>query len=376
MAKISIYQCNSYEKENIQNAVDNCLADLGGISSFIKNGDTVLIKPNILLAKKPEEATTTHPAVIEAIINAVKEVGAIPVVGDSPGGLVGHVIKHWKITGIEEVCNRHDVEILNFESSGVYEKKMNGNHYHIAKPVLDVDFVINVPKIKTHGLTVFTCAIKNMYGTVPGLTKVNYHKEAPKPSDFASLVVDIYSLSKPGLNIVDGVIGMDGSGPSAGNPKELGMILVSSDGVALDSYICNILGKDPLKVPTNKIAYERGLGEANINEIEVLGNQVEIRKDFKWPPTLASSINMVPNFIVKGLMKFYWSRPAINPDLCTDCKSCVKSCPVEALTDGVNIPEFNYPECINCLCCMEMCPKKAVYLDKSFLARLASRGDN
>lgn len=373
MARISISQCDSYNKEKIQKAVDSCLANLGGLSSVIKNGDTVLIKPNILLAKKPEEATTTHPAVIEAIINAVKEVGAIPVVGDSPGGLVGHVIKHWKITGIEEVCNRHDVEILNFESSGVYEKKINGNHYHIAKPVLDVDFIINVPKIKTHGLTVITCAIKNMYGTVPGLTKVNYHKEAPKPSDFASLVVDIYSLSKPGLNIVDGVIGMDGSGPSAGNPKELGMILVSSDGVALDSYICHILGKDPLKVPTNKIAYERGLGEANINEIEVLGHQLEVRKDFKWPPTLASSINMVPNFIVKGLMKFYWSRPAIDPDLCTDCKSCVKSCPVEALTDGVNIPEFNYPECINCLCCMEMCPKKAVYLDKSFLARLASR---
>lgn len=303
MTKISISQCNSYNIENVQNAVDSCLAELGGISSFIKKGDTVLIKPNILLAKKPEEAITTHPAVIEAIINAVKEAGAIPLVGDSPGGLVGRVIKHWKITGIEEVCNRLDVEILNFESSGVYERKINGNHYHIAKPVLDVDFIINVPKIKTHGLTLFTCAIKNMYGTVPGLTKVNYHKYAPKPSDFASLVVDIYSLSKPGLNIVDGIIGMDGSGPSAGNPKELGMILASNDGVALDSYICYILGKDPMKVSTNKIAYERGLGEAKIDEIKVLGHQVEVRKDFKWPPSITSSINMIPNFIVKGLMK-------------------------------------------------------------------------
>lgn len=178
MTKISISKCGSYNIDEVQKAVDNCLESLGGLSKFIKSGDIVLIKPNILLAKRPEEAITTHPAVIEAIIIALKEVGAVPVVGDSPGGLVGHVIKHWKITGIKEVCKRQDVEILNFESSGVYERKINGNHYHIAKPVLDVDFIINVPKIKTHGLTTLTCAIKNMYGAVPGLTKVNYHKEA------------------------------------------------------------------------------------------------------------------------------------------------------------------------------------------------------
>ena len=373
MTKISISQCDSYNKENVQSAIDNCLENLGGLSSFIKSGDKVLIKPNILLAKEPEEAITTHPAVIEAVINAVQKIGAIPFVGDSPGGLVGNVGRHWEITGIEEVCNRLNVEILNFEASGVYEKRINGNHYHIAKPVLDVDFVINVPKIKTHGLTTLTCALKNMYGAIPGLTKVNYHKEAPKPSDFSSLVVDIFALTKPNLNIIDGIIGMEGSGPSSGNPKELGMILASTDGVALDSYICHILGKDPMKVATNKIAYERGLGEANINEIEVLGHQPPAITDFKWPPGISSSMDMVPNFIVKGLMKFYWSRPAINPDLCTNCKSCVNSCPVEALTIGVNIPEFNYPECINCLCCIEMCPQKAVHLDKSFLARLVSR---
>lgn len=376
MSKISISKSDSYNKENVQKAVDNCLDNLGGLSSFIKSNDTVLIKPNILLAKKPEEAITTHPAVIEAVIRAVKKAGAISVVGDSPGGFVGNICEHWGITGIEEVCNRLDVEILNFEASGVYKKKINGNHYHIAKPVLDVDFVINVPTIKTHGLTVFTCAIKNMYGTIPGLTKVNYHKRAPKPDDFSSLVVDIFSLSKPNLNIVDGVIGMDGSGPSAGNPKELGMILASADGVALDSYICHILGKDPMKVPTNKMAHERGLGEADINKIEVLGYQPEIRDDFKWPPHMAAPINIVPGFITRRLMRFYWSRPAINPDRCTDCKICVKSCPVEALSTGIDIPEFNYPECINCMCCIEMCPEKAIHQEKRLLARLVSRGND
>lgn len=372
MTKVSTAQCNSYQIESVQKAVNQCLDDLGGISTFIRSGDTVLIKPNILLAKKPEEAITTHPAVIEAIVKAVQKIGAIPVVGDSPGGMVGNVGEHWEITGIKEVCARLDVDIVNFEASGVYERSIDGNSYYIAKPVLDVDFVINVPKIKTHGLTTFTCAIKNMYGTIPGLTKVNYHKRAPKPSDFSSLVVDIFALTKPGLNIADGIVGMDGAGPSSGNTKELGMILASTDAVALDSYICHILGKDPLKVPTNKIAYERNLGEAEISKIKVMGDTPEVRKDFKWPSGTASS-DALQGFLFGGLMRFYWSRPAINPDLCTNCRTCIENCPVEALTAGVNIPEFNYPECINCLCCIELCPEKAVHQDKSLLARLISR---
>ena len=375
MASVSISKCNSYDTKEVQGAVDSCLDKLGGLSSLIKPDDRVLIKPNILIAKPPEEAVTTHPALIEAIIMVIKKVGAVPLVGDSPGGLVGNVGEHWKVTGIEEVCNRLNVEILNFESSGVYEKRINGNHYHIAKPVLDADFIINVPKIKTHGLTILTCAIKNMYGTIPGLTKVNYHKEAPKPSDFAELVVDIFALSKPGLNIVDGIIGMDGNGPSAGNPKEMGLILASTDAIAVDSLICQILGKNPLKVPTNKNAYERELGEADINKIKVLGYQPDVIDDFKWPPNIASSLDMVPSFISKGLMRFWWSRPVIDPEVCTKCGKCVKNCPVEALSAGVKIPEFDYPECINCMCCMEMCPEKAVKLEKSMLSKLLSRND-
>jgi len=372
MAKISISKLDSYEIELIQKAVNQSLDNLGGLAKFIKKYDTVLIKPNILLAKRPEEAITTHPAVINAIIKAVKDVGAVPYVGDSPGGFVGNVDRHWEITGIEEVCNRLDVEILNFEASGVYEKELNGFKYHIAKPVLDADFVINVPKIKTHGLTTFTCALKNMYGAIPGLTKINYHKESPKPYEFSSLVVDIYNLTKPDLNIVDGIIGMDGNGPSSGNPKELGLILASTDGVALDSYICYILGKDPQKVNTNQIAYERGLGELEIDNIDVLGYVPQPRYDFKWPSSMAST-NMIPRFLLKRLMKFLWKRPAINKERCTNCKTCIKSCPVTALTSGLDIPEFNNSECINCLCCIEMCPEKAIYQDKSLLAKLISR---
>ena len=354
MTSVSISKCNSYDTKKVQDAVDNCLDNLGGISSLIKQGDRILIKPNILLAKAPEEAITTHPSLVEAIIKAVKKAGAVPLVGDSPGGLVGNVGRHWEVTGIEEVCNRLDVEILNFEAAGVYEKRINGNHYHIAKPVLDADFIINVPKIKTHSLTMLTCAIKNMYGTVPGLTKVNYHRRAPKPLDFAEVVVDLFALTKPGLNIIDGVIGMEGSGASSGDPRELGMILASTDAVAVDSLICHILGEDPLKMPINKNACERGLGEADITKIKVLGYQPKIIDDFKWPSIRIFPLGQIPSL-----------KPAIDPEICTRCGKCIKNCPMGALSAGIETPEFDYLECITCMCCSEMCPEKAIKLENS-----------
>jgi ferredoxin len=165
---------------------------------------------------------------------------------------------------------------------------------------------------------------------------------------------------------------MDGSGPAAGNPKTLGMILASTDGVAMDCYLCNLLGKDPMKIPTNRIANEQGLGEGDVNKIEIIGTP-QVVNDFKWPPNTASSPDMIPQSITKALMKFFWLRPAINSEICTNCNTCVKSCPVDALIKNTPHPEFKYDKCINCLCCMEMCPEKAVFENISRLFRLRSR---
>lgn len=368
---VSIEKCESYKIESVQNAINDCIKSLGGIKSFIKKGDQVLIKPNMLQAKSPKEAVTTHPQVIEAVINIVQDLGATPLVGDSPGGPEEGLKSYWEKTGYSDVCNRLNVELVNFEKSGIYVKERNNRKYYIAKPVLDCDFIINLPKIKTHSLTMFTGAVKNMYGVIPGLRKTEYHRLAPKPSDFAEIVADVYALATPHLNIADGIVGMEGAGPSGGNPRALGLVLASEDGLALDSLICHILGKKPLKIPLNRLAYEQGLGEADINNIQVLGEVIQI-KDFKWPPNLANSLNMIPSTIAQGLMKFYWSRPAINPERCSECDKCVKSCPVDALKEGVYIPDYDYSLCINCLCCMEMCPEKAIYLEKSRILRLTS----
>lgn len=368
---VSITKCSSYNLEEVQKAVVECV-DAIGASSIIKPGDKVLIKPNMLQGKSPDEAITTHPSVVEAVVNMVKDAGAIPMIGDSPGGPARGMESFWDVTGFLDVSERTNAKLVNFEKTGSYERTRNNIDYRIAKKVIDADLVINLPKIKTHGLTIFTCAVKNMYGVVPGLIKTEYHKNAPNPTKFAEYVVDIYAISKPQLNIVDGIIGMDGTGPSAGNPKKLGIILASIDGVAVDVVLCDMLGKDPMKIPTNRIATEQGLGEGDLTKIEIIGD-VPLIDDFKWPPNISGSLDMIPAPIARGLMKLFWSRPAIDPEVCTNCKTCVKSCPVDALIENTPIPEFEYGECINCLCCMEMCPEKAVFEEKSRLSRLISR---
>jgi uncharacterized protein (DUF362 family)/NAD-dependent dihydropyrimidine dehydrogenase PreA subunit len=369
---VSIGECPSYNLEYVEKAVQSVVNDLGGVSAFIKSGDTVLIKPNMLQAKPPEEGITTHPQVLEAVINIVQDAGGVALVGDSHGGAAEGLKRYWDVTGYSEVCNRLDVELVNFEKSGVYIKERNGRKYYIAKPVLDCDCLINLPKLKTHSLTVFTCAIKNMYGSIPGQRKAEYHKLAPKPMNFAELVVDIFALTKPQLNIVDGIVAMQGMGPAAGKPFDLGLILASTDGLALDSYICHMLGKNPLKVPVNKIAYDQGLGEVNIDDIDNLFDMPVI-KDFKWPPNIAGTMNRIPEPIMRGLLNLMWTRPVIKEGDCIKCGKCIESCPVNAITDNVVIPDIDYSECINCLCCMEMCPEKAVYLEQSFLEKVISR---
>lgn len=368
MSQVAFADCKGYDSSTVFPAVAKAVGMLGGMAAFVKPGQKVLLKPNLLSAKKPDEAITTHPAVLEAAIRLVKEAGGVPIVGDSPGGKISDLKTYWEATGTAEVCRRQGVELVSFEKSGVYEKKVGSRKYYIARPVLDADVIINIPKLKTHSLTVLTCAVKNMYGAVPGIRKSMHHREAPKPREFSALVADIYSLARPHLNIVDAVVGMHGAGPSAGDPKQLGFIMAGSDGVAVDAAAAHLLGLDPFKVPTTGIAHRRGLGEGDIKKIELLGEVPPVRNDFRWPSLWMYSL--IPSSLARAGAKLFWIRPAIDPAKCVNCGACVESCPVSALSTAEPTPVFNYRLCINCLCCQEICPAHAVSQRKSPLARL------
>jgi uncharacterized protein (DUF362 family)/Pyruvate/2-oxoacid:ferredoxin oxidoreductase delta subunit len=369
-SQISIVRCTDYTYSNVQSAVKNCLDHLGGLEKFVKKDQTVLIKPNLLSAKDPSRAITTHPAVVRTVVEEVQKLGAVPILGDSPGGVDRGVRRVWENTKMTEVIGETGAKLVAFESSGVRGKTTpEGKTYYIAKPLVDADVVISLAKLKTHTLTLMTCAIKNMFGSIPGFRKGEYHKEAPKPEDFARIIVDIFSLTKPHLTLVDSIVAMEGDGPSSGEPKYLGLLFAGTDAVALDMVAAKIMGFKEGEIDITRIAQERGLGPKSFEQIEILGeqlNQISLPK-FALPSNRL--IKMIPNILLKLIAPFVWVRPNIIDQNCINCNICVENCPTKTIHRGKKRPQFDYSDCINCMCCHELCPEKAVYLEKSRIAK-------
>ncbi|MCL2335112.1 MAG: DUF362 domain-containing protein [Endomicrobia bacterium] len=374
MTKVSLIKCEDYNKS--LNAVKEAVDLLGGISAFVKKGEKILIKPNLLTDRVPDEAVTTHPEVIRAVIRLVKEAGAVPLVGDSPGGAYKErdgLQLLWTKTGMAKVCEEEKVQLVNFEAAGSQDIDIgdsNVKKVHISNAVLNCDGIINVPKLKTHSFMTFTAGVKNFYGCVPGLIKVEYHKMAPKPDQFGALIANIYKYLKPKirLTVLDGILAMEGSGPSGGDVRKTDMIAASSDAALLDLYLLNILGGD---IKGNFTLQKLGITKESFSQIEALGAKPSEfdTANFKFPSTKA--LYMVPGFVIKILGGFLWIKPSISKDRCVSCMLCVKSCPEKAIDkiNGEKQPSVDHKKCISCFCCHEVCPHKAIDLEKSFLAK-------
>lgn len=369
-SQVSIVKCDDYTYENVQRAVKTCFDHLGGLERLVKKDQKVLIKPNLLSAKDPSRAITTHPSVVRAVVEEVQRLGAFPILGDSPGGVDRGIKRVWENTKLLEVAGQTGAKLVAFESGGVYPKiTPEGKTYYIAKPVFDVDVIISLPKLKTHTLTLMTCAIKNMFGSIPGFRKGEYHKEAPKPKDFARVIVDIFSLTKPHLTLVDAIVCMEGDGPSSGEPKYAGLLMASTDAVALDMVTAKIMGFREGEIDITTAAQEKGLGPRSFDQIETRGESFNTLPIPKFVLPSNRFLKMIPDFLIKFVTPFVWVRPAILDGNCTNCNICVENCPTKSIQPNEKRPSFDYTNCINCMCCHELCPHKAIYLEKSRLAK-------
>src|SRR3989339_507870 len=372
---VSLVKCESYERVLVEKAVRQAIDLIGGIQSFVKPGERILLKPNLLAAKEPGRAITTHPEVLRAVIRILKEVGVVPLIGDSPGGVIKGVERYWEITGMKKVAFEEDIELVNFEKSSAVEKSINHrllSSIYLAKITQDVDGIINLPKLKTHVFSIYTGAIKNFYGCIPGLRKAEYHKPMPPYTyDFANLLIELYMLMKDKvrLNLMDGIIGMEGNGPSSkGIVRKFEIVAASCDAVALDTMLISMFGMNPLKIKTIKSAANAKAGESNKNNIKILGDNPSVfnMRHVRFPTTWY--FEMIPRYLLTLLGKYIWMKPVIIPELCTNCHMCVESCPlktIKAVKDGkpVIIPKG----CISCLCCHELCPSKAIEMKSSWL---------
>jgi uncharacterized protein (DUF362 family)/Pyruvate/2-oxoacid:ferredoxin oxidoreductase delta subunit len=372
-SQVSVLRCEDYRLDDVYEVVKRSFDNLGGLNRFVRPGQRVLLNPNLLAAKGPERAITTHPTIVIAVARQLQELGCEVFIGDSPGGATQGVKRVWDNTQMSEAASSVGATLVNFETSGVYEKSVNGNLYRLSKPLFDFDLVISLPKLKTHVLTMMTGGIKNNFGAVPGVRKAEYHKKYPKVNDFSGMLVDIFSLVKPTVYLMDAILGMEGDGPSSGEPKKMGLVLASTDAVALDAVGADIMGFKPGQIPTTKIAGERALGVDDLSRIEIIGERLsEARvKDFRTPSN--KFWKLTPRFIIRLIEPYFWVRPAINQALCTNCNTCVENCPMKAISPDSDVPTYDYESCINCLCCHELCPEGAVFLERSWLARRIGR---
>lgn len=335
-----------------------------------RNTSKVLVKPNMLGPHPPEKGVTTHPALVGAVIRVLRDQGARVMVGDNPGmSGYGRSRKAARECGLLECAGQH-YENLSLSPVRIKTDSAHFQEISISRQVLEADEVINLPKLKTHCLTVLTGAVKNTFGYVVGADKMRIHAACPTPARFAEGLVDIYCIRPPELNIMDGILAMEGNGPSNGKPVFLGRVLASTNGVTLDAAAVHMLGQRPGAVPHLDVAGRRGLGETDPARIKILGEQSPVR-GFGFPRTFVPGL--VGIVLNRYLSRWTVTLPEIVAERCTGCGICVSHCPVEAMVLTPGGPGLDRGKCISCYCCQEMCPENAVRLSGRFLNLVQGR---
>ncbi len=372
MYRVSIERVPSYDPELVALGLQRLLEPLGGMAFFVRPGQRVLIKPNLLMGKSPEAAVTTHPELLRAVIHEVLRAGGIALVGDSPG--MGSFRKVTEQTGIAAVCRESGAELVEFretvtvQGTGIFKK------LELARSYLDADRVINLPKLKTHEMMTMTCAVKNLFGAVVGAAKAGWHLKAGADRElFARMLLEIYLFRPPDLTIVDAVIAMEGNGPSSGDPKSAGLLLAGDNAVAVD-VIAGVVAGIPNKLLfLEQVARKLATPGAQRDEIETVGlplNDACCMVPFRLPPLSDVQFGL-PRLLKNWLRSYLTTRPVVIADKCVLCGICRDACPPAAITLGEKRLRFDYRACIRCFCCRELCPHGALGVEEGALLRLA-----
>ncbi|HEY6008547.1 MAG TPA: DUF362 domain-containing protein [Geobacteraceae bacterium] len=373
MHLVTIEQCPSYEPAGVATALDRLLAPLGGMTAYVRPGERVLLKPNMLAAKPPEKAVTTHPALLRAVIRLVQAAGGTVLVGDSPG--IGGQRRVAERSGMLAVIEETGAELTAFEEtveaagSGIFKR------FQLARPYLEADRVINLPKLKTHEMMTMTCAVKNLFGAVVGTAKAGWHLKAGADRElFARMLLEIYQLRPPDLTIVDAVLAMEGDGPGSGDPRDVGLLLAGTNPVAVDVIAAEVAGIPKKLLYVERAAQRLGLAGADRTTIATAGLPLEAARvpDFRLPHISDVQFGL-PAFLKNRLRHYLTSRPEADPAKCRLCGVCRDACPPQAIRIEGGQLRFDYHRCIRCFCCRELCPDAALTVTEGTLLRIMKR---
>jgi uncharacterized protein (DUF362 family)/Pyruvate/2-oxoacid:ferredoxin oxidoreductase delta subunit len=370
MENVSIVASSGYDLVGLRQAVLNLLEPLGGMSAFINSGDRVLLKPNMLSAKSPDMAVTTHPSLVRVVAELVREAGGAVLIGDSPG--IGGFLRVADKCGISEAARESGASLIEFEEGVELQGVGVFRSIRLARVYYEADKIINLPKLKTHEMMTMTCAVKNLFGAVIGTEKAGWHLKAGASRGlFARLLLEIYQLKKPVLNIVDAVTAMEGNGPGSGDPIHMGLLIAGDNAVAVDVVAGRLAGIPADLLYIEREAVEMGLPGALIENIALCGlplHAINIAK-FKLPSGLDVQFGL-PGFVAKALKAQLTSFPTADIKKCALCGVCRDACPPGAITMQNSALSIDNARCIRCWCCRELCPHDAMLTSRSWLLRI------
>lgn len=374
---VCIEKCSQYNNQEMEQKIYKSIDSVLPAKENLRD-KKILVKVNLLMKSKPEEAITTHPLIVRNVVNYFLGLGCKVIIGDSPGGPYTKSMLQsvYKETGMEAVANATGCE-LNYDTSVINVKITGGKVLHnvdLIKIVKDVDYVVSVPKLKTHAMMTYTGAVKNNFGVIAGLMKRACHFNMKNTENFSDLLVDICQYIKPLVTVMDAIECMEGDGPSGGKIRHAGLILTSADPYALDTLASHIIGLNPLSVPTIKTACERGLDSGRIEDIQIKGEKlsgINIRP-FLLPNTVGvnSLGTFIPDSIKDYLVKKFRATPNIIHKKCKKCKKCVNVCPAQVMKVKDGKVTIQRDTCICCYCCHELCPENAIQIKKSWIRKL------
>ncbi len=386
--RVCAVRCEDYDET--VSAVGDLLAMVGE-DPPAGRGERVVLKPNLLRTARPDEAVTTHPAVVEAVGSALVAAGANVTIADSPGSGYRYTESAMRRTydtcGMAAVADEVGLD-LNFDVSHEVLSHPDGvliKRFEVITPVVEADAVINLCKLKTHLFTGMTGAVKNLFGVVPGLIKPGYHAKLADSRRFAGMMLDLADLVSPRLSIMDAVVGMEGDGPNSGTPRTVGWLLASTDPLALDVIAAEIMGLPGAHNPLLQEAEARGMAPTVAEDVTLEGATLDDLRvaDFAQPGSRAAGVGIAgPSWWagpVTWLMRHTFSaRPVVSDERCVACGACVRACPMDVTSleesgRGTSA-QIDDSGCIRCYCCHEMCPEDAIDLRTSLLGRLLGQG--
>jgi len=376
---VSVKQTFSYDPVQMEKAVEAHF-ELLQLDRLLRPDMKVTVKPNLLLKRRPEEGTTTHPALVTAIIRRLQKAGVTDItIADSPGGLytVQRLTDIYRASGMEKAAQETGAK-LNFDVASAEVPSRNGvtsPSFPLITPITEADLVISVCKLKSHCMAGLSGGVKNLFGCIPGLTKPDYHWRYPREEDFCSMLLDLCETVRPAITFCDAVVSMEGDGPSAGSLRQTNMTLCALSPYELDLALCRVIGREEDEILTVRLAKERGICTKSFADVEMAGDELLCYPDYIRPRTASLDfVSSVPAFlqpVVRPIVKaFLTTRPHIDLKKCVGCGKCAESCPAHTIRIEKGKAKIDRSECIRCYCCHEMCPVRAIEVKQNPLLRL------